>query len=61
VAKVRAYGRQELLNVKVLDLGVYIHIVPVQDLGIVERLQDGLLNRLREERILVRRLISANE
>lgn len=49
------------MNVKVLDLVVDVDIVLVQNLGVVERLQDGLLNRQREEGVLVGRLISADK
>lgn len=60
-AKVGADGGQELFNVELLDLVIDIDVVLVEDLGVVEGPQDGLLDSIREEGVFVRRLKSPNE
>ena len=50
-----------MLDVAVLQLGVDVDIIRVQDLRVVEGLEDGLLEDLWEEGVFVGRLVAANE
>lgn len=50
-----------MLDVAVFQLGVDVDIVGVEDLGVVEGLEDGLLEDFGEEGVLVGRLVAADE
>lgn len=59
--EVRAHRRQEPLRVEALDLRVDVDVVGVQDPGVGDRPQERLLQRAREERVLVRRLVPPDQ
>ena len=54
----RACCWQDVLDVAVFQLGVDVDIVGVEDLGVVEGLEDGLLEDFGEEGVLVGRLVT---
>lgn len=53
------YG-QKMVDVVVFDFLVDIDVILVQDFGVVERLENGLLDDVWEERVLVWRLEAAD-
>jgi hypothetical protein len=52
---------QNVVDIAVLQLLVDRDVVVVQDLGVDERLQDGLLQNMGKEGVLVGRLVAADE
>lgn len=60
-AKVGADGGEEGVDVEVLDLGVDVDRVRVEDLGVLEGLEDGPLHGVGEEGVFVGGLVAADQ
>ena len=61
MTEIRAHCRKELLDVKLLDLVVHVDIVLVEDLGVVEWFENGLLEGVGEVGELVGGFEAADE
>lgn len=59
-SELRAHSGKDILNVALFQDAVDVDVVVMQDLGVLDRGEDGLFQRVGEERVFIGRLVPTN-